>query len=1029
MDGTYGNVYQGRTASPMMPGTPTAYQTNINRTKTRKWVEAKAQNYDGDDWGDDYDDEEPEEEPPPPSKPTGLRQPGQGATESTPVTSPYGQTPTPHTAGPRAMPMPSHVRKTSTGSRTPSGAPPLHVQTQQHQANFLNEQHYSSGSGGTSGLPSSMANASNRFATEQPFTQQPGVPRQNPPSATYSGRPEQAGPVMSPSAQTRGRASSSTQAPGTTASSRRAWTVTTGGAMRSPTGERRRASFERDDPASDASRGLKTTLAPVAERMSEYGMDRLMSNSNNDTPDTSRAPNPTDGAKGNYISEEQSRLNKLELQSSRRLSVSPQLPDLTRMSGFGEDFFGGSHSQPQYFAEDPEPMTGPRGPSATETFASDPPHRGPSLIEGPALAASRGSKDPATQPGLTLPTEANSAGSSGGLGATHNQMTSGASRAPRPSIPGGWVSETTNFGSETPTPMKNTDLPTRQLSPPQEEVSPVTETGVDDLVPTTAVKQAQPLDTTPKMASQHDGFGGATGKHDQDVANEVAPSGPASHATPLSLPPLQTSAPEASSGSQRENISNSPSTTSQAEPSPSHFIPTAPLNPRRIDTPEGPIVVGIPPRNLTMSSIETASPNENDRLRDDIMKSLNASPIHAGGAGGLLGPSSGSLDGAALTRESTYLSGPVAISIVIPNERGTLHLNTPNQPQPTFKRRFSWEGGPEEVSVSPTTGTNAPFIGADTSQDPAKSSTSSQSAPTATVEPSTAPTPAVHIDTENGGAMSHQVSLVSSRGPEGLGIAGLEPPSPVSILSNRKSLASPGMDNSKRLSLADEKSLMEEASQPPSPPHAQHPALSPAPAAEDPMEDARVPQAAPGPTSLNQPKIMAWREILSLPTLPMRAEKFEEARVQYAEMDSGLSNWLLHMQGQANGVNAAGYEMDLPAGMSGPGQSPTSAGAQASAQQPYYQQYLNASNPNLASAPQPGLGRQSTGNMLQSQQSSSGFGAPHNQVGTKSKELLQAAAGFANKGTRTGIKSGMKLFNKGKSKFRGGTGSGDKVFQ
>ncbi|KAK7946346.1 uncharacterized protein PG986_010667 [Apiospora aurea] len=825
--------------------------------------------------------------------------------------------------------------------------------------------------------------------------------------------------------------------------------------MRSPTGERRRPSFERDDPLSDASRGLKTTLAPVAERRSEYGMDRLMSGPNNDTADASRALSPMDGAKGNYITEEQSRLNKLELQSSRRLSVSPQLPDLTRMSGFGEDFFGASHSaapteeQPQYFLEDPDPNTGPRGLFTTETSTSDQPHKAHSLIGSPALAASRDTKDSTTQRAPNFPAEANTAPTSGGFGGTHNQTASDTPKAPRPSIPGGWVSETTNIGSEAPTPMETPDFRTRQLSPPQEEVSPVAESA-EDLVPTTAVKQAQPVDTTPKMTPQHDGFGGATGKHDQDVAEEVAPTGPPSHATPMSLPPLQTSAPEALSGIQRENTSNSASTTSQPEPSPSQFIPTAPLNPRRGETAEGEFAPTMPPRNLTMSSIETASPNENDRLRDDIMKSLNATPIHSAGAGGLLGPSSGSLDGNALTRESTYLSG-VYDDYLGPAEDKSLQEagqtmkdadnnnqsiyqlpsqmkpeSSPNEPQsnttraPTFKRRFSWEGGPEEVSVSPTTDTNAPLFGADTSQDPAKSSTSSPSAPTA-------PTPAVHIDADNDGTVSHQVSLVSSRGPEGLGIAGLEPPSPVSIISNRrKSLASPGMDNTKRLSLADEKSLMEEASQPPSPPHAQHPALSQTPAAEGPMDDdTAAPPAASGPTSLNQPKIMAWREILSLPTLPMRAEKFEEARVQYAEMDSGLSNWLLHMQEQANGANAAGSETDLTlAGLSGPGQSPTSAGGPASAQQPYYQQYLNASNPNVTSGSQQGLGRQPSGSIGQQ------FGASHNQVGTKGKELLQAAAGFANKGTRTGIKSGMKLFNKGKSRFRAGTtGGGDKVFQ
>ncbi|KAG6026113.1 hypothetical protein E4U19_002797 [Claviceps sp. Clav32 group G5] len=45
--------------------TPTganSYQVNINRTKTKKWVEAKVQNYDGDDWGaDEYDDDEDDE--------------------------------------------------------------------------------------------------------------------------------------------------------------------------------------------------------------------------------------------------------------------------------------------------------------------------------------------------------------------------------------------------------------------------------------------------------------------------------------------------------------------------------------------------------------------------------------------------------------------------------------------------------------------------------------------------------------------------------------------------------------------------------------------------------------------------------------------------------------------------------------------------------------------------------------------------------------------------------------------------------
>ena len=61
------------------------FNTNVNRAKTKKWVEAKSYSYDGDDWGDvdDYDEyggyDEPEPAPEP--KPTGLRQRGQSASQ------------------------------------------------------------------------------------------------------------------------------------------------------------------------------------------------------------------------------------------------------------------------------------------------------------------------------------------------------------------------------------------------------------------------------------------------------------------------------------------------------------------------------------------------------------------------------------------------------------------------------------------------------------------------------------------------------------------------------------------------------------------------------------------------------------------------------------------------------------------------------------------------------------------------------------------------------------------------------------
>ncbi|KAI3131528.1 hypothetical protein DTO012A7_6282 [Penicillium roqueforti] len=45
-------------------GTPISFQTNVNRSKTKRWVEAKQYSYDGGDWGSDDDDDEEEEAPP-----------------------------------------------------------------------------------------------------------------------------------------------------------------------------------------------------------------------------------------------------------------------------------------------------------------------------------------------------------------------------------------------------------------------------------------------------------------------------------------------------------------------------------------------------------------------------------------------------------------------------------------------------------------------------------------------------------------------------------------------------------------------------------------------------------------------------------------------------------------------------------------------------------------------------------------------------------------------------------------------------
>ncbi|KAH7406042.1 hypothetical protein DE146DRAFT_754030 [Phaeosphaeria sp. MPI-PUGE-AT-0046c] len=56
-----------RTTSPFSAGQPVSYKTNVNRAKTKKWVTAKKNAYDGDDWGDydEYDEYGVDQEPPP----------------------------------------------------------------------------------------------------------------------------------------------------------------------------------------------------------------------------------------------------------------------------------------------------------------------------------------------------------------------------------------------------------------------------------------------------------------------------------------------------------------------------------------------------------------------------------------------------------------------------------------------------------------------------------------------------------------------------------------------------------------------------------------------------------------------------------------------------------------------------------------------------------------------------------------------------------------------------------------------------
>ncbi|KAL8354522.1 hypothetical protein RB601_004090 [Gaeumannomyces tritici] len=112
------NTYGGALPSNSSAANASKYQTNLGRTKTKKWVQASVPNYDGDDWGDDYGDE-PEPEP---AHPRAVHQQTWPSQQHPPSLAP--------SLGSRPM-LPSEAPWTPTGARKMSGPMSLPSQGQQ----------------------------------------------------------------------------------------------------------------------------------------------------------------------------------------------------------------------------------------------------------------------------------------------------------------------------------------------------------------------------------------------------------------------------------------------------------------------------------------------------------------------------------------------------------------------------------------------------------------------------------------------------------------------------------------------------------------------------------------------------------------------------------------------------------------------------------------------------------------------------------------------------------------------------------
>ncbi|KAI1803958.1 hypothetical protein F4811DRAFT_522348 [Daldinia bambusicola] len=995
-EGSYNNVVRSNSPfSPMTPSTPNTYKANVNRTKTRKWVEAKVQSYDGDDWGNEYEDEygEPEPEPEPAPRVAALRQQSNTQQPRTFSQSSVGMVSSSNRLGPF-------------GARDPNGPPSLHIQTGSDSGPRVVETTKSADQGSTS----------SRF----------------PPRDTSRTREE-----------------SRLNDRNTPELGSRPWTQRTS----SPT------------KSSDLVRSLDYYNRPDEEREK----DGRFIESGGLAVEGSYGRNNMLGPQG-------------EPTNQRQLSTSPKLPDLARMSGFGDDFFStagnyNSQARPGLSTIPDGQQTDGAGDTSDElsrlnnerrgTFGISEEKNPSSTLAGPKLEPN----PPIIMPPLSADSEPNKS----------NTVNTPSQSAPsRPQLPGTWVSESISVGSGAPTPTEKVEGSGLASSggAANTNASPISMRHAEpaDLEPTTAVRQLpskyDDLDATAEnkaLRTSKEDFNNTVGKHDQKVASKVIAAGPGYHPTPSSLPPLKTdnrlsslsntTSPEKQDDSEvigmglpilQSRDSLPLSSAHQSATSSSSFAPTAPLNPRRsIIAPAEVVTPTIQEWKSTPSTVDTASPEkESDKLREEIMKSLSTSPATTPDANTVLDASNMAFDPAPgrLTRESTYLSG-VYDDYLAPVEDKSLQetglllkqgsasasygmgetetepeqvlqegntfpdirpLSPHRSPEPgnaNSQNRFSWEND---------TGKNTPNPAVVV---PSVSSTPSDSAndnrienePSQATEPNAIATlpSALKVRTESRATISHQISDVSSRAAADLSITSFDSPSPVSQVTDNGPRTQSAVPEISRLSLAEEKEQVLVQSSSNTSSTEQHPALT------QPVEPAIEPPPALQPAFAThpspQPKIMAFRDILNIVSIEQRIQKFDETRTQFYSMDSGLSNWILYMQSQPE--HRTDSAMPIGGRMS-PGVNSTS-------QQPYRQPYSNSNSPDAPAQ----RGRAASNNLqhMFTGPTMTNLGSSGAQVGTKSKEFLQAAGAFGNKG----MKSGMKLFNKGKNKLRG---TGDKGF-
>ena len=644
----------------------------------------------------------------------------------------------------------------------------------------------------------------------------------------------------------------------------------------------------------------------------------------------------------------------------KRFSRSPQLPDLARMSMFGEDLFKNSLLS----EEPPPPMPSlPLAFSGSNSGESDnvkqPDATGDGVPPSSTASEAQQPQPQTTADGPSPLAEQSASPTSGDTTQDNNSALAqpdlpvDASIPPRNSASPAASEGPKSPGSQSPPTLSAGGIPDTVTSPPSDSASNASNEPVDHA--TLRALSPAPLRSVSPAVPAASGNEGAQG-------NALADKFP--------MPP--------------EKDAPSPD-TDESEPAPVE-------------------------RKSTMDTTGSV-PKESDLLREEIIQSLGPAGTNeaADGPHAHAHERRSTVDSG--VRESSYLpslyddyfeSTAEDKQVDVPDvpdlpsgtaEEAAVAPLRPRSKSPApladhdLRRRFSWEQGLPGGVQSPTSAQpQAPQTQAESPADANRSPLAELGSPKLEKGSTESPT---EMDTERGEA---------------------DTPIPVP----RPSKDTDDDATPKRMSLAAEKEIME-AAELPGGSMDEHPALrdSYESSHDEPPNDPPPPKVSPKKSTHRSTKLLSFREILALQTAQERTVKFEEARLQFADMEQGLQNWIVSLEAHPEhaGATPAFNANELPppssSGAKGHQSQPSTSG-----QQPYYQQYLNASSTNVSSqnrASVAGLGTSPAA-------AASAFKHGSNQAGVKSKELLFAAG-----------KAGKGLLSKGKHKLRGST-TGDKVY-